>query len=654
MSSKNVFKKLFKKRINKNKARKDGTGDKTTGNDGTNLSMGSSTNVSGIGTAMNSEQESIEGHENIGIDDDNKKHKKDYKADVDDVVEESLSSVSGTVTGMNSQQGFIKDYEDTVKNKDNKEHGKGNKANVDDAKKMALAPYPTEGTLARDAAQPQEPSRLKNVAYEAVKESLRTVVRFSDSFPPLKSAGQAILEVMERYDAVKEIPKELAHLNEKLRLLVEILESGSRDMNDDRLGGLARAFDEKAKLIALKLDRSMASRIVETTQDRAFIAAEISSVMFAVDIAMLDVNVRNHKGISQLQETVLELNVRVLLDKLRYVEGAGFNHKDCQGCTKGTRIMLLADLLSWAANPENEHVFWLNGMAGTGKTTVAETFCTLLFDRGLLGSSFFCSRKRLDRRNVRLIIPALAKGLARAYPAFQTELLTVLKDDRDFTGLGLEDQYLMLILQPAEKAFASSSKMIVLVIDALDECEDAQAAEMFLKTVLLWKPTCGLRFLVTSRPEPKILKGFRSGAHVSLRLQDIEAHLVKADVSIFLGNKLKEVEDLYSEYSSTWPPAEVQTIVDHTGTLFIYAATAVKYISDDHGDPVERLAKFASIQPPVNAVEGIDEVYAYVLAEAFSYKLDNVEIARIKACLSTVESFFCPAFCGAGSRQQAE
>lgn len=99
---------------------------------------------------------------------------------------------------------------------------------------------------------------MKNVAYEAVKESLRTVVRFSDSFPPLKSAGQAILEVMERYDVsptyfqtglllmtldsqtVKEIPKELAHLNEKLRLLVEILESGSRDMNDDRLGGLAR------------------------------------------------------------------------------------------------------------------------------------------------------------------------------------------------------------------------------------------------------------------------------------------------------------------------------------------------------------------------------------------------------------------------------
>lgn len=98
---------------------------------------------------------------------------------------------------------------------------------------------------------------------------------------------------------------ELEQLNGKLRLLVEILETRSRVMNDDRLDGLARfarvfrcewtlpltlygrTFDEKAKLIAQKLDRSMASRIIETSQDRTFIAREVSSVMFAIEIAMV-------------------------------------------------------------------------------------------------------------------------------------------------------------------------------------------------------------------------------------------------------------------------------------------------------------------------------------------------------------------------------
>ncbi|KAF5318482.1 hypothetical protein D9619_010629 [Psilocybe cf. subviscida] len=562
MSSKNVFKQFFKNKINKNKARREETGDETAVNHSPRLTMGSSTNVSGIWTAMDSEQGSIESDEG------------------------------------------------TAKNKGDKNHRNKDQADSGDLKKTVLAPSAMGTNLVHSPvhSQPTEYNALHmNIAYETVKESLRAVVRCSDVFPPLKFAGQAILEIVERYDAVKEIPKELGELNKKLRLLVEILEAGGCDINDDRLGGLARTFNEKARIIALKLDRSMASRIVRTTEDGAFIAREISSIMFAIEIAMMDVNLRTYKGISQLQETVSELKVLALLDKLKYVEGAGSNREDRQGCTKGTRIMLLADLLAWAIHPENKHIFWLNGMAGTGKTTVAETFCNLLFDQGVLSSSFFCSRKKLDRRNVRLIVPALAKGLARVYPEFQTELLEVLKDDLDFTGLGLEDQYMMLILQPAEKAFTSSSKMIVLVVDALDECEDTQAAEMFLKTVLLRKPVCGLRLLVTSRPEPKILKGFHSADHASLRLQDIETHLVQADIAVFLSNKLRDVEDLYTKYGSTWPPTEVQTIVAHAGTLFIYAATAVKYISDDYGDPVERLAKFASIRPPINAVEAIDE-----------------------------------------------
>ncbi|KAF5325325.1 hypothetical protein D9619_009803 [Psilocybe cf. subviscida] len=586
MSSKNVFKKLFqKKKGDKNKAREGETGDKTAGNLSANLTMASSTNISDIWTTTNSEQGSAKG----------------YEQSATDQVDKNKNDTQDDAEGM---------------------------------KKVVLVS--SETTLVHGAAQSQvlNAGRMRDVAYEAVKESLRAVVRCSDVFPPLKSSGQAILEVVERYDAVKEIPVELEQLNGKLRLLVEILETRSRVMNDDRLDGLARTFDEKAKLIAQKLDRSMASRIIETSQDRTFIAREVSSVMFAIEIAMMDVSLRTYKGVSQLQETVSELKVLTLLDKLKYVEGAGFNHEDRQGCTNGTRIMLLADLLAWATDPTQHHIFWLNGMAGTGKTSVAETLCNLLAGRGHLGSSFFCSRKRSDRRNVRLIIPALAKALARRYPEFRTALVEVLKDDLDFTGMGLDDQYLTLILEPAEKAFNGASEPVIIAVDALDECEDSQAAEMFLKAILGQKPLCFLRFFVTSRPEPKIRKAFASGVYSTLRLQDIEQHIVNADIAIFLNNKLKEIDDLYEEYSTTWPPPEVNAIVNQSGNLFIYAATAAKYIADEQGDPVERLSKFASISPPVNAVETIDEVYSFILTEAFSQKLDAQEKDRIRACLS--------------------
>ena len=72
--------------------------------------------------------------------------------------------------------------------------------------------------------------------------------------------------------------------------------------------------------------------------------------------------------------------------------GAEFNHEDRLGCTRGTRISLLSTLLDWAiADDSSSHVLWLSGMAGTGKTTVMETFCSVLNKKGLLGASFFCS-----------------------------------------------------------------------------------------------------------------------------------------------------------------------------------------------------------------------------------------------------------------------
>jgi len=44
------------------------------------------------------------------------------------------------------------------------------------------------------------------------------------------------------------------------------------------------------------------------------------------------------------------------------------------GCTEGTREAILAQLMAWAIDAHNTKIFWLSGMAGTGKTTIAYTF----------------------------------------------------------------------------------------------------------------------------------------------------------------------------------------------------------------------------------------------------------------------------------------
>jgi adenylylsulfate kinase-like enzyme len=82
-------------------------------------------------------------------------------------------------------------------------------------------------------------------------------------------------------------------------------------------------------------------------------------------------------------------------------------------------------------NKQERQVFWLSGLAGTGKSTIAQTFAETAFADGMLGASFFCSRDFKDRSNLQTIFRTLAYQLAYRYPNFRAKLLEVLKANPD-------------------------------------------------------------------------------------------------------------------------------------------------------------------------------------------------------------------------------
>ena len=85
---------------------------------------------------------------------------------------------------------------------------------------------------------------------------------------------------------------------------------------------------------------------------------------------------------------------------------------------KGTRREVLLQLENWSKDEQDKQVFWLNGLAGTGKSTIAQTFAEMCFADGKLGASFFCSRDFEDRSNLWSILPTLAFQLAYRYHDF--------------------------------------------------------------------------------------------------------------------------------------------------------------------------------------------------------------------------------------------
>ena len=69
-------------------------------------------------------------------------------------------------------------------------------------------------------------------------------------------------------------------------------------------------------------------------------------------------------------------------------------HQDF-GCMNGTREFLLRQLKRWVAKePEQEtsNVYWIYGLPGIGKTSLAHSICTSLHDQSQLAGAFFCWR----------------------------------------------------------------------------------------------------------------------------------------------------------------------------------------------------------------------------------------------------------------------
>jgi hypothetical protein len=66
-------------------------------------------------------------------------------------------------------------------------------------------------------------------------------------------------------------------------------------------------------------------------------------------------------------------------------------------CLHGTGVEVLSDILVWARRKDSsgcERINWLNGMAGTGRSTIARTILRASHNVGRLSASFFFSRGR--------------------------------------------------------------------------------------------------------------------------------------------------------------------------------------------------------------------------------------------------------------------
>ena len=330
------------------------------------------------------------------------------------------------------------------------------------------------------------------------------------------------------------------------------------------------------------------------------------------------------------------------------MRNAGHQASHHNTCLRGTRESVLDCIKRWVKDPQERHVFWLNGLAETGKSTIAQTFAEMVANDGTLGASFFCSQDYLERKELKNIFPTLSYQLACRYPAFRSEIIDTIKRDPLVARNSLISQLEDLIVDP----LSSTNLSCVIIVDALDECVDDQPASAILSVLGRFvKKLPSVKFFITGRPEPRIRTGFRLPLLEPLTqvflLHKVGLSRVGEDIRLYLQEKLMAVAKRRSDLDLTdpWPcDGDLTRLTRESSGLFIFASTLTRFIESEVHEPNERLRLIVTA-PDSTTHEGragIDPLYLHLFLHPFSDVKEDTVFANLRRALGAVILAFNP------------
>ncbi|OCK72853.1 hypothetical protein K432DRAFT_340986, partial [Lepidopterella palustris CBS 459.81] len=331
-----------------------------------------------------------------------------------------------------------------------------------------------------------------------------------------------------------------------------------------------------------------------------------------------------------MKDSVNALASKIDLARLPSAEGAAFDsHLDelDARCHPATRIDLLRQIREWAEDPHGKCIFWLNGMAGTGKSTISRTVAQSFADDGQLGASFFFKRGEGDRGNASRFFTTITAQLVRRVPAIVPYVRKAIDADPDISGKLMKEQFEKLIFQPLSDIGHISAHVskLVIVIDALDECEREGDVRNILHLLAQtqYLSSVHMRIFLTSRPDLPVRLGFKkmsADAHQDVILQDVPKPIIQQDILAFLKDEFIRIRDDYnllhtpnSSLPIDWPgERNIQALTEMAIPLFIFAATVCRFVGDPIWDPEDQLAIVLKYQTASQASK-FDKTYLPIL-----------------------------------------
>ena len=301
-----------------------------------------------------------------------------------------------------------------------------------------------------------------------------------------------------------------------------------------------------------------------------------------------------------------------------------FTGDDRPQCLENTRKETLKDVYDWANTEGYPNVFLLIGAAGTGKSTLATTVAGEYQRRRQLGCHMFFIR---ERSHPGTVFQTIAYSLAVYNQTIAETLVEQLKDSGDLDPSNLQTKFEILLRGPLSAVAADVRSPVLIVLDALDECGTPETRQSLMNILNNDLPTLpsNYRFLVTARPEGDILP-LVSLPPLSVLTLNLD-HRVgenRFGVSTYIKYELEKLKSSNAfDVPQDWDwEGGVQSLANTADGLFIWASTAIKFISEKK---IGRFRRFKNLVESRNTLN-LNELYTTILNDAFGWDEEVKEI----------------------------
>ena len=243
----------------------------------------------------------------------------------------------------------------------------------------------------------------------------------------------------------------------------------------------------------------------------------------------------------------------------------------------GTREWVFSHVENWFQDRTSDsRVLIITGNAGMGKSVIAAQLCSKMKGRQLLGGMHFCQHNNQRRRKPALMLQSLARHLCDNLPGFKdilTGQLTSL-NTTDLSNMNVEELFTHVLQEPTNM-MADPEVNILLVVDALDECEYEGRNELLdvIKTQFHKLPSW-IKFVITGRPENEMVDKL---AHLKPFILDRLDENNEKDIELFFEDSLKRL------LPNTKIEQNVRRFVSQAEGLMLYAHFFIKFVEDHKG-----------------------------------------------------------------------